>query len=323
MTRNPPGLDLTTRYVRVHAHLLSRGSGHGEVHAARWDAAKGAPSDAPTQICVHGLGGSHLNWALLAPKLAAHGPVWAPDLAGFGRTLPANRSASVEDNLDLLEGFIKTISPDRPVVLLGNSMGGHITYTLAATRPELVAGIVLIGPAVPPLARVPDPRVLLRFATFATPFVGKAWLDERARRVTPAEQVRDTMELCTVNPDSLDPHLLHAHTELVAQRRLMPHSHTSFLEAARSLLLRLGPGRRRVWGHIDAVDVPALLLQGAHDRLMTIEGAEQVRRRRPDWAVKIYDDLGHVAMIEDPDRVAEDIAGWRRAALDPLLDSAV
>src|SRR5206468_1501811 len=38
----------------------------------------------PTFVCVHGLGGSHVNWMLVGPRLAAHGRVLALDLAGFG-----------------------------------------------------------------------------------------------------------------------------------------------------------------------------------------------------------------------------------------------
>ncbi len=315
MTANPPRPRIPTRHVRVPAHLLERGRGHGEVHAAHWDATDDAAADAPVQVCVHGLGGSHLNWSLLAPRLVAHGPVWAPDLAGFGRTIPANRSASVEDNLDLLGGFVEVVSRGRPVLLLGNSMGGHLAYCLAAARPDLVAGLVLVGPAVPPVVNRPDPIVALRFATFVTPFLGKLWLDERARRITPAEQVRETMQLCTVDPDSLDPELLQAHVEMVAQRRLMPHSHQAFIEASRSLMRRLGPGRRRTWTALDAVTAPTLLLVGAQDRLMTLESAQQVRQRRPDWAAHVYHSLGHVVMIEDPDRVAADIDRWRRTAL--------
>jgi pimeloyl-ACP methyl ester carboxylesterase len=313
-TRTRPVLSrlrVPSRHVRVHAHVLDRGRGHVDVHAARWDAAPGAPADAPVHVCVHGLGGSCVNWALLGPRLAAHGPVWAPDLAGFGLTLPTHRSASVEDNLDLLAGFVEMVAGGRPVVLLGNSMGGHLAFSLAAARPERVAGLVLVGPAVPVVVRRPDPRVAARFALFATPVAGRMWLEQLTTRLTPAEQVRATMELCTADPDALAPEIFEAHVELNAARRLMPHTHLSYLEAARSLLRRLGHGRKQVWADIDAVTAPTLVLQGALDRLVTLESVERVLERRPDWAARVYPDLGHIVMLEDPDRVAGDIAAWR------------
>ena len=51
----------------------------------------GGPDDGPTIVLVHGLGGSHLNWDLLAPRLTPHARVLALDLPGFGRSEPGDR----------------------------------------------------------------------------------------------------------------------------------------------------------------------------------------------------------------------------------------
>lgn len=306
--------ELTTRLVEVPASSLRRGEGDAVVHTAHWPADEGA-EHAPVQVCLHGLGGSHLNWLLLGPRLTHLGPVWAPDLAGFGLTAPDTRTATVEDNIDLVIGFIQMVSPDRPVVLLGNSMGGHIAYTIAAKRPELVAGLVLVGPAVPPMTRIPDPIVATRFVLFTTPFVGKAFLRFRRRTKTPAQEVREVMDLCVVDPSRLDPDLLAAHVEMATKRRRMPHAHDAFLTAARSLLVRLGPKRGRLWRAITRITAPALILQGGQDRLIEREACDRLADRRRDWTYTVYEDLGHVVMIEDPERVAEDIAAWRAANL--------
>jgi pimeloyl-ACP methyl ester carboxylesterase len=52
----------------------------------------------PTMVLVHGLGGSHLNWMMVGERLARRARVLVPDLAGFGRTPLAGRSASVSAN---------------------------------------------------------------------------------------------------------------------------------------------------------------------------------------------------------------------------------
>ena len=63
----------------------------GPVHYLEW----AGPADAPAFVCLHGLGGSLLNWALVAPGLAERGRTIALDLSGFGLTPPEGRGTSV------------------------------------------------------------------------------------------------------------------------------------------------------------------------------------------------------------------------------------
>ncbi|MPZ73056.1 MAG: alpha/beta fold hydrolase, partial [Nitriliruptorales bacterium] len=209
------------RWRTVPLSTLERGRRDVDVHTAWWSGAESGP----VFVAVHGLGGSHVNWALLAPRLARQGPVWAPDLAGFGLTPPTGRRPTVADNLDLLAGFIRTVSPRRPVVLLGNSMGGTIALLLAAEHPRLTAGVVLIAPASPRPFRAPlDRQVLTNFATLAAPVVGERILAYRQRRTTPDEQVRQTMLLCAADPANLDQAALEEHVEMAKQRRGLPYA---------------------------------------------------------------------------------------------------
>src|SRR6266487_5983253 len=76
-------------------------------------------------VLVHGLGGSAVNWVAVGPGLATRARVLAPDLAGFGRSPLAGRSARVQANQRLLGRFIDEFAVD-PVILVGNSMGGMI-----------------------------------------------------------------------------------------------------------------------------------------------------------------------------------------------------
>ena len=294
-------------WLTVGLPVLERGRDDAEVHTAFWD----GPATGPVFVAVHGLGGSHVNWALLAPHLARHGRVHAPDMAGFGLTLPAGRKATVADNLDLLAGFIRTVSPDAPVVLLGNSMGGMLSLLLAGSRPRLVSRLVLVSPASPRPLRAPvDREVLRNFALMAAPGVGERVLAARQRRITPDEQVRQTMQLCAADPDALDADVLAEHVDIVRRRREMPHARAAMLQATRSLLLTLGPRAAVLWRAVERVEAPVLLLNGGRDRLITTVGVEAIARRRPDWTHVTYDDLGHIPMLEAPERVAQDIDAW-------------
>ena len=292
---------------------LNRGSSDVEVHTVRWD----GPEEGPVFVCVHGLGGSHVNWSLLAPHLVRHGTVWAPDLAGFGLTPRTGRRADVRDNRDLLAGFIRTVSPGRPVMLLGNSLGGLLSLLLAGTRPELVSGLVLIAPSTPrPAGTTVDRRVLFDFGLMALPWVGERALALRQRVTTPEEQVRYTLGLSGADYDTLDAACVAEHVELARQRREMPYARAALLEAARSMLMVIGPRAAKVWRAVEGVRAPTLLLHGGRDRLVVPAGMAALTRRRPDWTFVTYGDLGHIPMLEAPQRVADDIEAWMDAQVE-------
>src|ERR1700727_675723 len=118
---------------------------HGPGRPGALDRLRRAGGSAPPMVLVHGLGGSHLNWVAIAPALAAERRVLALDLAGFGLTPAAGRSATVQSNARLLARFVRDIAGS-PAVLVGNSMGGMISILHAGADPETVAGLVLVDP---------------------------------------------------------------------------------------------------------------------------------------------------------------------------------
>lgn len=301
-----------SQWIDVPARALRRGPGGHRVHAAHW---AGADPDGTPLVAAHGLGGSHLNWGLVGEQLAGlgapWGPVWAPDLAGFGKTPLDGRRATIGDNLDLLLGFLRTVSPDRPVILLGNSMGGLLAMLSAARAPELVAGLVLVDPATPTgVGRRLDPQVVARFAMFITPGLGEAWLRRLARTTTPEQQARQTMELVMADVAAVDPRAFEAHADMVAQRREMPYASRAFLQAARSLVSRLLLRQPTFWRDVDAVTAPTLLMHGAADRLVGQEAVLRLAARRPDWRFSSHPELGHAPQLEAPEAFSEVVRTW-------------
>lgn len=110
-----------------------------------------------TVVLVHGIASTRAVWLALAARLGARHRIVIPDLPGWGETRPLD-GAAVDDGIDAqaarLGAFVDEIAQDR-VVLVGHSMGGAIAGTLAAERPERVAGLVLLdsfGLDAPPTA---------------------------------------------------------------------------------------------------------------------------------------------------------------------------
>src|SRR3954447_6734111 len=235
----------------------------------------------PTLVLVHGLGGSHLNWALLAPLLTDHARVLALDLPGFGLSEPGHRLCTVQNNVRVLDRFIREVA-GAPVVLVGNSMGGMISLLQTSRRPETVRGLVLLDPAIPGGRRKLDGRVALNFAAFGIPGVGERFLPTRRRRMGARAAVRQTLELCGIDPDTVPERLIDRSVALVEQRQDVAGMDRAFLTAARSLLLLL-IDPRLLYRAMAAIRVPVLLVQGAQDRLVPVAAAREAARRHPDW----------------------------------------
>lgn len=267
------------------------------------------PEDHPPMVLVHGLGGSHVNWDAIAPLLARRRRVLVPDLAGHGLTRPDHRSTDVDSNQRLLDRFIDQVA-GRRVVLVGNSMGGMIGILQAARRPDTVAALALVSPAVPiPVGLSVDPTVAGMFLVYTMPFAGKRLVALRRRMETPKQQVEQLLELCCVDPRRVPRETIDRSILLAAQRRSFHGVEEAFTNAARSVIKR-NLSRPSYHRHLRAVRSPVLLLHGEADRLVPLRAAQEVTRALPHWRFVPMPGIGHVAMLEDAQTTAAEIEAW-------------
>ena len=278
--------------------------GGGPVH---WVEFAGGGDETPL-VFVHGLGGSHLNWALVGSALADNRRAVAVDLRGFGLTPGVPRSTTIRSNVRLLDAFIREVVGGE-AILVGNSMGGAISVLQAHNAPSTVAGLVLVDPALPPAGWRLDLRVATTFMTYMTPVVGEMYMKLAQAQSSPRQQVRRINALCFADPSRADPQLLDASTALVEARRKISRKEESFLQATRSLmrLLAQGPRYRSILGDIA---VPVLLISGEDDRLVPIAAAREVAAANPTWDTLFLPGVGHTPQLETPALVINAIAGW-------------
>ncbi|WP_158744979.1 alpha/beta fold hydrolase [Acidisphaera sp. L21] len=104
------------------------------------------PRDAPAVIFLHGFGSSLQTWDSWAQGLDRDRRVIRFDLPGFGLT-GADPSGDYSDphSVALLVALMDRLQVTRASVV-GNSMGGRIAWTFAASHPERVDKLVLISP---------------------------------------------------------------------------------------------------------------------------------------------------------------------------------
>jgi len=270
-----------------------------------------SPSSVPVLVCVHGLGGSHVNWLAIAPLLTPRYRVLALDLPGFGLTRGLGRPTTVQANAVLVRRFIdEVLGDDVPVVLVGNSMGGLITMIAAGSDPDRLHGVVLVDPAVPPSLRTrPDPLTTAMFAAYFTPGLGKAVLSGRQKVRTHEQLAMDTLRLCCTDPSRVPPEVVEAHVHLARSRPRYQAQESEFVAASRSIM-RVLARRNRFQEMAARIRCPVLLLHGDRDRLVSIASATAAARANPSWGFAVAPDVGHVPQLEVPQWTAEQILDW-------------
>jgi pimeloyl-ACP methyl ester carboxylesterase len=150
--------------------------------------------DGPGAVLAHGLAGHAGEWDGTAEWLGRAHRVVAPDARGHGRSErrpgDVSRTACVDD----LAHWIELLGI-APAVVIGQSLGGHTAFLLAARRPELVRALV-VAEAAPPADPDAPATVEAWLRSWPLPFAsrrealgffgdttwGRAWTDGLERR---------------------------------------------------------------------------------------------------------------------------------------------
>ena len=102
-------------------------------------------------LLLHGFDSSHLEFRRLAPLLAGDHRLYIPDLHGFGFCpRPQDADYTPETLLLHLEALLAAMAEregERPLGLIGASMGGAVAVALARRRPMRFARLLLLAPA--------------------------------------------------------------------------------------------------------------------------------------------------------------------------------
>jgi pimeloyl-ACP methyl ester carboxylesterase len=152
--------------------------------------------DTPARVlALHGWRRSHRDFDGVVGASATSGPApaVAVDLPGFGATPAPAEAWGSADYAALVASVVEAdpaLAP--PVVVVGHSLGGRIGLVLAASRPDLVRGLVLSGAPVAPRpgpAARPAPAFRLVRSLHRMGLVGEATM-ERARQRHGSEDYR-------------------------------------------------------------------------------------------------------------------------------------
>jgi pimeloyl-ACP methyl ester carboxylesterase len=287
--------------------LTSTGAGEVFVRSAP------ALPDAEPALFVHGLAGASTNWTDLVDQLRKPPPEGqlGPVLAGAALDLPGFGFSPVSGAGDYsLNGHVAAViglldqRGREPVHLVGNSLGGAVATRVAARRPDLVRTLTLISPALPDLR----PRMIpLRVMALSSPTLGPFLARQFQRAPAP---VRRDLALRDVyyDPRSMDGKRRDEEISELLRRDGLPYANDVLVRSARGLVTEyLRYGARSLWRDAAQVDRPTLIIHGSHDRLVNPALAARAARVFGQCRVVVLPRTGHVAMMEHPDWVAQEM----------------
>lgn len=240
-----------------------------------------------TIVWVHGLSGSWQNWLENLPVLAADG--WrciAMDLPGFGQSpMPAQR-ISISGYAAVVDELLRALGVTRAVVV-GNSMGGFIGTEIALRYGGTwVDRLVLVSAAG---LTIESQRNLYHLArvTGRVAAMGAGWLASRSDAVVRRPGLRKRLlAIVAAHPGRLPAPL--------AAEQLRGSGKPGFIDAMDALTSY--PIRDR----LPEINAPTLIVWGEKDPLVPVRDAWEFGRLIPGSRVVVYEDTGHVAMLERP-----------------------
>lgn len=266
--------------------------GDRQVHYLEW-----GPSSAPLVCCLHGGGQTAYMWEELGSALRDRYHVLAPDLPGHGDSDPLGDALDRVELADTVPPLLEEFGVER-AALVGASLGGIASLTLAARRPELVGAIALIDIG----HRLEDEGVE-RIVDFMRRHESFASLDEAA------DAVREYLpQRKNVRVDSLRRNL----RERPDGRWEWKHSFGRRLRRAGSFNSR-GGWRGLVAGMDDearTLTCPVLVLRGSASDVLSDEGAEEIAALIPNARLARVGGAGHHAAGDEPETTTALVADF-------------
>jgi pimeloyl-ACP methyl ester carboxylesterase len=224
------------------------------------------PGAQPTVVFLHGAGDHAGTWAgTVAALRDTDLRCLIPDLPGHWKSAPADGPLSLADGTAGLEALLEREAPERPVSLVGNSMGGWIALLYARRHPDRVARLVLEDAG----------------------GVGNVAVSLRPRNRREAAELMDAV----LGPDTRRP----AGFVLDHLVRRVASGPIPRIDAT-------DPTPFRLDGELGELDLPATVIWGEHDDVLPPAVGEQLSRELPRAKRVTLPRCGHIPHLECPER---------------------
>ena len=175
-------------------------------------------------------------------------------------------------------------------VSIGNSMGGWVSWRYALENPERVKALVLMDASGAPTTE--SPPLNLGFRLIQNPITRPL-----TEHITPRFLVKKSLEQTVAKPEIIDEDTVDTYWELLR-----------FPGNRKATSIRAVSSREPEYGErLPEIDTPSLILWGEDDRLIYVSSARDLDRALPNSELIIYENTGHIPMLELPRKTADDV----------------
>ncbi|MFA6417828.1 MAG: alpha/beta fold hydrolase [Candidatus Margulisiibacteriota bacterium] len=250
----------------------------------------GPPKAKAVLLLIHGIGAHSDRWHYLAQSLIKPGyAVYAIELKGFGETKePRGHIESFDiyfQDIKLLYAKIKQDHPGTKIFIGGGSLGGLLSFTLAALNPGYFAGLVLLSPAF---------KGALKFKlTDLFDFFEGLLFEPNKKLKVPYFSSMATRDPKTLKKMNTDRREVRVTTSKFLLNVLLEQIRANFV--------------------IPKIELPVLFLVSGHDLFVSADESRKIFRRLPvkDKTLIEYPEMFHALSFDlGREKVFADLAGW-------------
>lgn len=226
----------------------------------------------PAVVMLHGTTATLGVWDPIATRTSRSARVIAVDQRGHGRSDKPATGYTVTEFCDDLRAVIAELGC-APAVIVGHSLGARNAIVLAATHPDLVAGVVALD---------------------YTPYIEPEVLDELEQRVRAGDRTFDSSyEIADylraryplMPPDAVQRRVEYGY--YLSRDGYRPYADPS------AMVQTVDGLRRDFVDELRAVQCPVTLLRGAQSRLVSPTAFARTRADRPDLRAETVPDADH------------------------------
>ncbi len=249
------------------------------IHKRHWPGDKDRPA-----LALHCMMGNGAYWGPIAKRLEGRGDLKGFDMPGHGRSGPWTPGSEGPDFHTAVTRIAASFI-DRPLDLIGHSLGATVALRIAVAAPDAVRSLTLIEPVL--FAAAHDPDQTAR---------DQAMADHLAHG-RPDDAARGFIDLWGAQPfDSLPQPAREAMTRQIG---LVAETDDTLTRDKANILRE---------GGLESIEAPVLIVAGGNSPPVIHRIADALAARLADVGRAVVPDAGHMLPLTHPDQTAGLIA---------------